>query len=273
MDSDNKPTYRPVKTNPEWIPGIYQYCDRWCERCDFTSRCKSFALEFGQPQEEAHMSAQEKKRHDRSSRQFSNELEEAFWTERDRYQEKEKDWNEALNDQEWDRQHPHNKALEQEVSAHPVATAAWKYSALAERWLKINEELLSGKMIQLETKVKLAAGAQRAETEMELISDALATIRWYEPQIWVKLMRALTGMNRETSPGPKDSDGSAKVALIGIDRSLAAWGQLQFLIPELTDDFITLLLALDRLRNKTEAAFPHARAFRRKGFDEEVTTP
>ncbi|HET6989713.1 MAG TPA: hypothetical protein VFJ43_00240, partial [Bacteroidia bacterium] len=25
--------------NPDNIPGIYNYCDRWCERCTFTSRC------------------------------------------------------------------------------------------------------------------------------------------------------------------------------------------------------------------------------------------
>ncbi len=31
--------------NPELIPGIYNYCDRWCERCDFTSRCLQFQME------------------------------------------------------------------------------------------------------------------------------------------------------------------------------------------------------------------------------------
>src|SRR5665213_2744510 len=25
--------------NLDNIPGIYNYCDRWCERCTFTSRC------------------------------------------------------------------------------------------------------------------------------------------------------------------------------------------------------------------------------------------
>ena len=26
------------------IPGIYNYCDRWCERCTFTSRCLNFEM-------------------------------------------------------------------------------------------------------------------------------------------------------------------------------------------------------------------------------------
>lgn len=28
-----------------FIPGIYNYCDRWCERCAFTNRCRSYARE------------------------------------------------------------------------------------------------------------------------------------------------------------------------------------------------------------------------------------
>jgi len=29
-------------SNPRLIPGIYNYCDRWCERCGFTDRCLQF---------------------------------------------------------------------------------------------------------------------------------------------------------------------------------------------------------------------------------------
>ena len=25
--------------NPEFISGIYNYCDRWCEKCNYVSRC------------------------------------------------------------------------------------------------------------------------------------------------------------------------------------------------------------------------------------------
>ena len=30
--------------DPKLIPGIYNYCDRWCERCPFTSRCMVYAM-------------------------------------------------------------------------------------------------------------------------------------------------------------------------------------------------------------------------------------
>src|SRR5262245_58416083 len=31
--------------DPNFISGIYNYCDRWCERCAFTSRCFLYATE------------------------------------------------------------------------------------------------------------------------------------------------------------------------------------------------------------------------------------
>ena len=31
--------------NGNLISGIYNYCDRWCERCPFTSRCLVYATE------------------------------------------------------------------------------------------------------------------------------------------------------------------------------------------------------------------------------------
>ena len=36
--------------DPRFISGIFNYCDRWCERCPFTSRCLNYAMgqeEFG----------------------------------------------------------------------------------------------------------------------------------------------------------------------------------------------------------------------------------
>ena len=39
--------------NPDFIPGIYNYCDRWCERCSMTDRCATYAIEQLQDTENA----------------------------------------------------------------------------------------------------------------------------------------------------------------------------------------------------------------------------
>ena len=50
--------------NPDLISGIYNYCDRWCERCPLSSRCLLYATE------------QEDDDDSRESRDIQNE---AFW--------------------------------------------------------------------------------------------------------------------------------------------------------------------------------------------------
>jgi hypothetical protein len=42
MDTDG---LRKLARNPRFIPGIYNYCDRWCERCALSHRCLSYAME------------------------------------------------------------------------------------------------------------------------------------------------------------------------------------------------------------------------------------
>ena len=36
--------------NENFISGIYNYCDRWCERCPFTSHCFLYATEQADPE-------------------------------------------------------------------------------------------------------------------------------------------------------------------------------------------------------------------------------
>ncbi len=85
-------------------------------------------------------------------------------------------------------------------------------------------------------------------------------------------MRALHGKfeDRYEMPDdiPKDSDGSAKIALIATDRSISAWGKLLKHLPKSEDEILEILVLLERLRNMTEKEFPDARKFVRPGFDE-----
>jgi len=97
--------------------------------------------------------------------------------------------------------------------------------------------------------------------------DAREVIQWYQYQIAVKTMRALSGRNEELDEDPQDSDGSAKVALIGIDRSIAAWRMMQLSLPDRVESIVPLMLQLERLRQRLEKSFPQARYFIRPGFD------
>jgi hypothetical protein len=75
----------------------------------------------------------------------------------------------------------------------------------------------------------------------------------------------------EDEDQPKSCDGSAKVALIGIERSIGAWGLLLQHFPDQEDTILDLLSILQKLLRMTEAEFPMARMFYRPGLDGEVT--
>jgi hypothetical protein len=68
-----------------------------------------------------------------------------------------------------------------------------------------------------------------------------------------------------------DANGSAKVALVAIDRSIGAWRALQISLPEKSDTVKPILIDLDGLRRSIESRFPRARDFIRPGLDESLS--
>ena len=76
----------------------------------------------------------------------------------------------------------------------------------------------------------------------------------------------IRGDLEDSEHDPQDANGSAKVALRGIERSIAAWATLRRRLPN--REYIVLALGtLQRLLRQVEAASPNARALRRPGFD------
>ena len=40
----NKDELLYMSQDSKYIEGVYNYCDRWCERCPLTSRCLNYAI-------------------------------------------------------------------------------------------------------------------------------------------------------------------------------------------------------------------------------------
>jgi hypothetical protein len=102
------------------------------------------------------------------------------------------------------------------------------------------------------------------------LGEALETIERDSGVIAAKLHRALDFMDDPavTRADPEsDENGSAKVALLSIDRSLAAWTIVLEAYPAARGTTRDARPRLERLRHAVEAEFPLARGFRRPGFD------
>jgi len=245
-----------LASNPDLVSGIYNYCDRWCERCPLTSRCLVYATE-----KEDDDSSQT---HDLTNDAFWRKLNTVFQETRDMIAEWAREAGVDLNKIGEDGDPAQRKRKRQQVDNHPLAQAGKKYANAASDWFRDLDQTVE---------VSDMSASQSDLAHAERFEDAREVIQWYQYQIAVKTMRALSARLDELGTTDftdfsKDSDGSAKVALIGIDRSIAAWRLVQLSLPERAASIVPLILQLERLRQRIEKAFPDARDFVRPGFDE-----
>ena len=249
--------------NPDLIEGIHNYCDRWCERCAFTSRCATFGM------------GKKRKRgpegRDPKNQAFWDELTEVFKLTLELVQETAVEQGIDVSDLEGEGFGEGETLLGQEEARnHPIAKAGLAYVVMHDQWMKEAEGILKQKRKELAREVQLEIPGSKPHLAAFRISDAVEILEWYHPLVYTKMTRAI-GM-REIERGapryyPLDSDGSAKVALGAIERSMAAWGILRESFPAEQDSILDMLAHLERLRNAIEKEFPNARAFRRPGFD------
>lgn len=248
--------------NPRFIPGVYNYCDRWCERCPLTSRCMNFALseeQFDDPQAR-----------DINNKVFWQKLSEIFQVTFEMLKETAQEQGidlDRLDIQQAAEEHEKTRAT---AENHECCRMAKSYGQMAGNWFDSAKELFEEKADDLSLQARLELPDSNPSGEAAELNDLVEVIRWYQHQIYVKLARAVSGTLAEMPDDiPKDSDGSAKVALIAIDRSIAAWGRMYEHFPQHKAEILDILLLLDRLRTKTQNSFPNARAFVRPGFDSE----
>ena len=110
--------------------------------------------------------------------------------------------------------------------------------------------------------------------EEEMRYELLEIVRWYQLFIAVKIYRGSDAKTDEDEGVDDDlresvlyeKNGSIKIALIAVDRSIAAWSGL--LTSENHNQVQALISLLKTIREKAEEEFPNARDFIRPGFDE-----
>ena len=64
-----------------------------------------------------------------------------------------------------------------------------------------------------------------------------------------------------------DMDGTAKIAVIGINRSINALNNLYNILPAFSKEISDLLILLGKILNLAEIEFPDHQKFIRPGFD------
>jgi len=260
----NKEDIKKLAENKDLISEIYNYCDRWCERCAFTSRCMNFAM--------SRKHTDDPEASDITNEKFWQNLSEIFKATRDMLEESAEELGIDLDAIDFEETSREEGIKDKIVRNHECCRAAKEYYEMVDEFFESEYkpslhivDKSDGKNVPDLQKIDNLDGPAGLDQMVEIIY-------WYHHFIYVKLMRSVHGTLGDTpeilEDFPKDSDGSAKVALIAIDRSIAAWGHMHTYFAGHQDHILSIMMQLDGLRRRVEKIFPEARNFRRPGFDE-----
>jgi len=237
----------------ERIDFISCYCDRWCERCAYTLRCSLYACEIatamcgdfaeglelavGRPHPVDPVDPVDNDAQEADLSPFAGAFDNVEMSPQERA--------------EFDRD---EGARDARIEALPASTMSHAYAMVSHRWLQERDEGL------------------RARAD-PVLAEAFDVVTHDSALVTVKVHRALDGRDRyqhdrdgEDDPVQNDWNGSAKVALISLQRSEVAWR----VIAQATSDERALALAdgARDLGRVVQNEFPRAMSFIRPGFDE-----
>ena len=245
----------------DFIPGIYNYCDRWCERCAFAKRCRVYNEDL-----EAKKSERINAISERIGTDIEKELKKSF---------------ELLQKMVVDREvlglmdESDDFFIEEEldVQSNTLGEKGKIYIKLVDRWFKYNKVFFEEREEEISQKIALKLGVN--EEALDQINEAFEKIRWYQVFISAKIHRSLAGLKLENFDEihftQNDSNGSAKVALLAIEQSLTSWETIRTYFPEKTDELIDIFVLLHKIQEELKQIFPLAKKFIRPGFDDVFT--
>ena len=216
-----------------FIVGVFNYCDRWCERCPLTHRCRLFADQAEFEFEFEHGPLTERKAV-RDGRKLQETLERL-----------DLDLKEFEGDLRSGSDSGGGLPDDLESATEPDPCVVVNAVALREKLKRVRQ------------------------SEDPVVRLAMETIEHFMILVPMKMMRALTQVERQKTVGlQSDANGSGKVALLGLEKMKAAWQSLVDTRHVTGEDAEPFLGEIARLTRNIERSLPSVRAFVRPGLDE-----
>lgn len=266
MNNENINNILKEANNSNYVPGIYNYCDKWCEKCITTSKCLNFKLDSC----------------DEISRNNLDDKNNKFWTKMENILKntieliqllstKKNIVLEYISTNNINSKINNLKDIRNIVKEKYLSKLSKQYIHSVQQWFDSSENSFIQKEDELNLKLNLKFPNSNPIEETNTIIQLIEIIRYYQHFIFPKLMRALEGkiffMKENCNDRMYDANGSAKIVLIACDRSLAAWGEIMNIFEEWEDEILNILVLLQKMIKGIEKEFPNARNFIRPGLD------
>jgi len=261
-----------------FILGIYNYCDYWCDRCAFTRRCRNFAMG-----EEICKSERRKTQSDEDNARFGDSLEGTFANAREQLDALAKsrfsddflmgDFDE-IDEYDFQSFMQREETTRRAVHAHPLATIARTYCTEVAKWQEAAKQDIAASVKDIIARARFGIDtdtgtARKAFDELE---EMIEIVLWYHTLLPPKACRYVDDIWRDrpaSGNGGEDTLGTAKLLLVSADRSISAWMHIREHLPSQEDSILRFLVLLDKFRRMIEKETPSARTHIRPGLDEE----
>ena len=244
---------------PGFIPGIYNYCDRWCEKCRLQLQCVSFVM--GKKIEERgvfNLECNEVKENDSLWERLKSIFESTCEVLQEVAEERGMKVEDVYALEQIDR------GFFEEEMGHVLKEGKMYPMVENSDILKICQvyEHWADRCLEKILKFPGEKGVSPGE-DIEIVS-------WYLDLMQAKMRRALhTYYVQEEAEmcGADDYNGWVKVVLISIERSDISWKNIQKSYAEYATEIGHLRAMLGQLKTDIERQFPYARKFLRPGFE------
>ena len=260
----------------DFIVGIYNYCDYWCDRCAFTRRCRNFAMG-----EEMRKTERLKARSDEDNACFWDSIEGTFANAREqldalaesRFADDLFEGLDEIDDDDLEASMQREEMTRRAVYAHPLVMLARTYCTEVAKWSESAKQDIAASVKDIVSRARIGFDdtVGTARREFDALEEMMDVILWYHTLLPPKTCRYVDDMMRDGPASGSDGEdtlGTAKLLLVSADRCISAWMHIREHLPTQEDSILRFLVMLDRFRRMIERQSPSARAHIRPGLDE-----
>lgn len=243
----------------KYIAGIYNYCDRWCDRCAMSDHCSLFAQETRL--KERHLARGENPNDmDVMIKDVQKNLRKTMRLISEKANVDSAELDEGLESVEKELR------IDREYCAgHPLHVKAFLLARESHGFLET-----------LAREIQSEHFLGSAEEPLMQIQDCFEVLSWYHMQQAVKIDRSLRSLRHtEGMADPEelhailhDANGSAKVAYLGLVRMLDALTRLHQWNSSWNSRLMPLIQGVYDVLEGVDTEFPGHKTFRRPGFDD-----
>ncbi|TSA27008.1 MAG: hypothetical protein D4R67_06860 [Bacteroidetes bacterium] len=224
-----------------FIPSIFNYCDQWCSRCSKSTQCRFFANE----QEQHLVDVEQNIKSEELYIKIAENLSDAIGILEDLSSKFGINLNDLLPGPPPTLPESHNDLINQ----------ATIYGMEVNQWLNEFQNYV------IHT---FELTGDNGKLSFPVVIEAVDVIRWYSILIGAKISGASYRLDEEDE---YNMTGSAKVALIGLDRSMDAFTKILTEMPQYEDSILVFLAKLAIIKQEVNQLFPDADSFKRPAFD------